>query len=256
MEKRVIPNGKGGFINHIEFGNVEKIQFVDYLRELFIQTSMIREEGILLMNNPPVPMSFFQDMLRRKAETEWPTRYAEIKKVKIPDKLIELLNVESKMEQERALKQLDISNYELQAFYLYASEEKRLTFSRYTEQHIPSGFENAKFPQVYHLQEDGNIFKVGDTNLSDKQLRQIIEQRHVVIADILDNGTNWHCFYKTYRSLAGRENYKNGQPHLHYISNYWTIPRETIIREFKNRKQAFTSSIHIDYHTHRNPRQL
>lgn len=55
------------------------------------------------------------------------------------------------------------------------------------------------------------------------------------------------------KSIIGKESYKNGQPHLHYISDKWNIKRKNIIEQLNSREYKLPSLPHIDFHTHRNP---
>jgi len=89
--------------------------------------------------------------------------------------------------------------------------------------------------------EDKTITIIGNTNFSDGKLNQVIEQRKVIVANFFDKGENWHCFFLTYRNLAGKETWNNGQPHYHYISDKWNISREDVISTIKDGKYPATS---------------
>ncbi|RYD53439.1 MAG: hypothetical protein EOP52_04715 [Sphingobacteriales bacterium] len=69
------------------------------------------------------------------------------------------------------------------------------------------------------------INKVGDTDLTDGQLRQAIDHRKVIVAKFFDNGDQWHCLFFTYESLGGKESWNDGQPHYHYIYDKFGLSR-------------------------------
>lgn len=81
--------------------------------------------------------------------------------------------------------------------------------------------------------------------MSDGQLKHAIKFRKVIVAKVLDKGDEWHCFYLTFKSIAGEESWKNGQPHYHYLSDKWGISREELVRQIKSDKYPSTS-VHID----------
>ena len=82
-----------------------------------------------------------------------------------------------------------------------------------------------------------------------------VEHRKVIVSKFLDKGDIWHCFFLTFKSLDGKENYHDGQPHLHYISSAWNIPRQEVKEQLTSKKYSLPSLPHIDFHTHRNPRE-
>jgi len=87
--------------------------------------------------------------------------------------------------------------------------------------------------------------KVGDTNLTDGQLKELLIKRKKTIAKFLDKGDSWHCSFITYASLQGKDGWNQGQPHFHYISDKFNIPRETVINRLKSRKYNLGSLPHI-----------
>ena len=89
-------------------------------------------------------------------------------------------------------------------------------------------------PVLAELKGQGDIRIIGKTDLTNGQLKQTIEQRHVVVSKFLDKDDKWHCFFQTYRGLGEQENYSNGQPHLHDISSAWGLPREFVLKQLKS----------------------
>ena len=85
--------------------------------------------------------------------------------------------------------------------------------------------------------------KSGNNSLSIQG--QVIEQRKVIVAKFFDRGSEWHCLFLTFNSLAGKENWKGGQPHLHYISDKYGLTREEAVNRFKSNNYPSTS-VHID----------
>src|SRR5690606_38963738 len=124
----------------------------------------------------------------------------------------------------------------------------------YKSEHNPSGLNEADLPPFAYIEEERDKLKsVGDTSLSDGQLKQIIKHKHVVAAKFLDNDDSWHCFFFTYKALRGEEG--SQPPHLHYISSAWNIERSEVIAQLREKNYHLPALPHINYHTHRNPRE-
>jgi hypothetical protein len=68
---------------------------------------------------------------------------------------------------------------------------------------------------LFYLQEDNSLDIVGQTDVSEQEMRALINQRSVVVAKFLDKGRYWHCFLHTYRGILGKE--IDNSPHIHYI---------------------------------------
>jgi hypothetical protein len=67
----------------------------------------------------------------------------------------------------------------------------------------------------------------------------------VKVAKIIENDEEWHCFFLTYNSIAGKENWENGQPHFHYVSNLFGIKKEDLIEQIKSKEYKLGNLPHI-----------
>lgn len=160
-----------------------------------------------------------------------------------------------KKDQVRLLKNISFTSDELIAFILKAHELHGYKYSLYNASHNHKGLDAAELPEFIEIDDDGTVNTVGETKMTKGQQKQVIEHRKVTVSKFLDLDDRWHCFFLTYKSLAGKENYKDGQPHLHYISNCWNIPRESVKDQLTGKKYSLPSLPHVDFHTHRNPRE-
>ena len=84
---------------------------------------------------------------------------------------------------------------------------------------------------------------IGDTDLTEGQVKRMINERKVIIAHFLDRGDEWHCFFITYNSIGGKENHKDGQPHFHYISSAFGIKRDDFIKSMESGNYKSTSGL-------------
>lgn len=154
--------------------------------------------------------------------------------VSVPDNLLALLGDKSKKEQIRLLKNLTIDFQQLNAFIWKACTDYGFTHSQYKSVRHQKGLDLAKMPRFIYKRANGTINKAGATSLSEGQLRVAIDTRKVIIAKFLDKGAEWLCFYYTYKSIAGQENYGDEQAHIHFISNKWGVPRADIVAGIKS----------------------
>ncbi len=168
----------------------------------------------------------------------------KFREVRIPIELTHLLNTKKKKEQTKLLNGLRINPDILMAFLLMAGD-KDYTLSQYVSEHQTKAVNSTKMPLAYMQKKDGTIEKLGNTELTNGQLKQALEQRSVKVAKILEKGDEWHCFFLTYNSIGGKENWQNGQPHFHYISNLFGIEKKNVIKQIKSKNYKLGNLPHI-----------
>lgn len=134
--------------------------------------------------------------------------------------------------------------FELIAFIFHAHEEKGFLFSNYRAEHHHKGLDESELPEFIHVKSE-KVAKIGETNLKEGQLKQVVNHRKIIISKFIDNANEWHCFFVTYQSLKGEENWNNGQPHFHYISNKFGLSREEVLKELKSRHYKLNNLPHV-----------
>lgn len=114
-------------------------------------------------------------------------------------------------------------------------------FSHYTWRGEPKSSKDEKLPSFMHLKDDGSVEYIGDTTLTEGQMRTIIEQADVLIVRIFDNGIHWHCFLQTFKGLKGNEpGVQGSKPHIHYISDSFGIAKGDLLQMVKMGKYPST----------------
>lgn len=84
----------------------------------------------------------------------------------------------------------------------------------------PDKFNEKQKPVCYHSNPDNIISKIGNTEMTEGEMRALLEQRRVVQARIYHKNGLWHCFYFTFKGLSGLERGDYGsKPHWHYWSD-------------------------------------
>ncbi len=139
----------------------------------------------------------------------------------------------SKKEQIRLLKGAQLTETQLFSLFNFA-EECGYRFSHYKWQGDPKSVKEEKLPSFMHMKDDGSIEYIGETTLTEGQMRTIINQADVLIVSIFDNGSHWHCFLQTYKGLKGMESGVQGsRPHLHYLSDSFGISKADLVKMIK-----------------------
>ena len=115
----------------------------------------------------------------------------------------------------------------------------------YHEEKYPDKFNEKQKPMCYHLKGDGTMETVGNTEMTDGELKALLEQRKVVQARIYHKDGHWHCFYFTFKGPAGLESGVMGsKPHYQYLSDKSGISWEDLISRIKSCDMP-TSKVHI-----------
>ncbi|NNV53961.1 hypothetical protein [Limnovirga soli] len=246
IRKHTIPleSGQGSYtiFNSPDFEFVDPTQ---HFAESFIVTNVSMMRDLILLKKPPIPLEFIENFIHKEALKDWFKKLKDINDTKIPDNLIALLTANTKKDQIKLLKNLSITPDQLIGFIFKAWTDYGFRFSQYTSEYYQNGLDKSKMPKLVEIKGD-TVFKIGDTSLTDGQLKQAVDHRKVIVAKFFDNKTSWHCFFLTFDSLKGKETWKNGQPHYHYISDKFGIDRQKVVEQLKGRKYNLGNLPHID----------
>lgn len=160
--------------------------------------------------------------------------YNDLSKESVDSKFKNIFQKElNKKEQIRLLKGGQLTEPQLSSLFNFA-EECGYRFSHYKWQGDPKSVKEEKLPSFMHLKDDGSVEYIGDTTLTEGQMRTIINQADVLIVRIFDNGLHWHCFLQTYKGLKGMESGVQGsRPHLHYLSDSFGISKDDLVKMIK-----------------------
>ncbi len=217
---------------------------ITYYKAIYLYTNFTMLKDVMIKKAPFMPLQVLEKVVKKQVNIEWRDKLRQINNIEVPENLLQLLNCEKKKEQLKLLKNVSITPDQLIAFIIKAHSIYEFTFSQYRREHLSNNVESEKMPALTEIHEN-IIRKVGNTPMSDGQLKQAIEQRAVIISKFLDRGNTWHCFFVTYNSLGGKENWQGGQPHYHYISDKFGLTREQVVAELKKREYKLNNCPHI-----------
>ncbi len=243
-EKIFDENGRG-FIRLFSTDKVEKVNPIDYYKSYVLEKRSITFRDMLSAKNPFLTAQLDDKFFIKKAEETLVGFFEKFEKIEVHKNFLQLLNTTRKKDQVSLLKGLTLNPDILMSLIFKSYSDFGYLYSKYLFENLPNGLEGKKLPKLFHLKKDGTIEKVGETDLTDGELKSIIEQRKVIVSHFFEREDIWHCFFLTYNSIGGKENHKNGQAHFHYISNGFAISKENFIESMRTGKYRSTS-IHMD----------
>ena len=161
-------------------------------------------------------------------------------------KIHELLanNSLTKKEQEKLLHGLTLSATDL-VWLNKESQEMGYLLDVYHEEKYHDKFNEKQHPAYFRKKDNGEVETVGKTDMTDGEMRAMLEQRKVVQARIYHKEPIWHCFYFTFKGLYGLECGTLGsQPHYHYLCDKSGISLDELTDRI-NKCDMPTSKVHI-----------
>ena len=115
----------------------------------------------------------------------------------------------------------------------------------YHEEKYPEKFNEKKPPVLFHQKKDGTIEKIGTSDMTEGEMRALLEQRKVIQARIYHKDNIWHCFYFTFKGLSGLESGLMGsKPHYHYLSDKSGLAWDDLLKRIRECNMP-TSKVHI-----------
>lgn len=244
---KIADEDGNGFYRIFWDDKVEKVNPVEYYKNYELNKRAISFRDILEMKDPflagKLTTDFYVKLAKEEIEKEkfWETK----EEIEVPENFLKLLETTRKKDQVSLLKGLSINPDQLISLIFKSFNDHHYLYSRYRFENLPKDLDDKKRPKVADISKEGVIKTVGETELTEAQVKKMINERKVIIAHFFDRGDDWHCLFITYNSIDGRENHKNGQPHFHYISSAFGITRDDFIKSMESGNYKSTP-IHID----------
>lgn len=244
---KIADENDNGFYRIFWDDKVEKVNPVEYYTNFELNKRAIDYRDILQMKAPflaqKIPDDFYLRFAKKEIAKEkfWETK----EQTDIPENFLTLLETTKKKDQISLLKGLSINPNQLIALIFKSYKEHGYLYSRYRFENLPKDLTDKRKPKIADISKEDAVKIIGDTELTEGQVKKMINERKVIIAHFLDRGDDWHCFFITYNSIEGKENHKNGQPHFHYISRAFGITRDDFIKSMENGNYKSTS-VHVD----------
>lgn len=215
---------------------MEDVENVSYRETMvkFHASSIAPAIKVMLEKDKNFNLPYNDEIINQVALMLAKQSYNELSKESVDGKLKNIFQKElNKKEQIRLLKGVQLTKPQLSSLFNFA-EECGYRFSHYKWQGDPKSVKEEKLPSFMHMKDDGSIEYIGETTLTEGQMRTIINQADVLIVRIFDNGSHWHCFLQTYKGLKGMESGVQGsRPHLHYLSDSFGISKADLVKMIK-----------------------
>lgn len=227
-----------------EMGEVENVDARSFIKSYHVRTILPVYIRIIEHLRGFCPQTWYGPIVD-EANAMAEERMRVLDSIEIPHQVKKLLESNLfKKEQIKILKGMSMSIEQLGGIFVQAGL-LRYQFCNYRFKGIPKEYREKDLPSFIYLKDDGNIDTYGSTSLSEGQLKDLVIRSKFIVARILDNGKNWHCFYQTKSSVQGKENGRLGsQPHIHYISDSFGVSRDDFIKALKG-GHVPSSEVHI-----------
>lgn len=127
----------------------------------------------------------------------------------------------------------------------YEAQKLGYLLNVYHEEKVPEIFNEKGKPLCYYQNDDGHIVTMGCTDMTEGEMKALLQQRKVVQARIYHRDDIWLCFYYTYKGLAGEESGEYGsQSHYHFLTSKSNMKLEDLIKHVKDCDMP-SSGVHI-----------
>lgn len=243
--KKIFEENGQGFTRVFLSDKVENVNPVEYYKKYELEKRAIVLRDLINAKAPGLTSRLDKSFFLKKAEETLEGFFENFENTVIHENFHKLLETTRKKDQINLLKGLTINPDQLMSLIFKSHLDFGYSYSKYRFENLPNGYEGKKLPELIQLKEDGSIKKIGNSDLTDGELKNIIEHRKVIIAHFFEKQETWHCFFTTNNSIGGKENWKNGQAHFHYISSAFGISKAEFIESMRTGKYKSTS-IHID----------
>ncbi|MGH1339691.1 MAG: hypothetical protein ACRBFS_26470 [Aureispira sp.] len=244
-EQKIYDEDGDGYYKIWTGTDVEFKNPIEYHSNNFISIIMSIEKDLVHANFPDLILPSDQDIFLKRATEQWEEREQKILDTEVPEAFLKLLECTKKRDQIKLLRGQSISSDQLMAYIFKAWSSHGYSFSQYKSEHNHEGLDESKLPQLINI-KDEKVITIGETKLTDGELKNVVNHRKVTIAKFLDRNEEWHCFFGTYRSLNGKEAWQDEQPHYHYLSDKWGRTREETVERLKSKNYPSTN-VHIPF---------
>lgn len=238
-------DGESSHIFGLKFEDVERVDPMEYIIHTCTAIAVDMQMRILQVVEPELLP--FADKVVKKNTLELVSDHLNglFNLQDKPTVFIDLLSSElKKKEQIAMLKPATLTKIQLE-YLMYEAGKLGYTFSQYRIEELPKNVEHTEMPDITGIDNDGQVFSMGETSMSEGQLKATIDQRKFELVKVFDKGDIWHCFYFTRKGMLGEESGAQGsKPHIHYLSSAFGITRDQLMQAIKDGRMP-SSPVHI-----------
>jgi len=242
--RRIPDPSTGGFITMFDMDDVVDVNPAYYYAMMEKYRELEMYKSLLMLRNLPLTAKY-EKIIIEKARMDWQQRYQQAIHHLLPDPLKGLFDAKKKA-QQILLKGFEMSTNDFFAFIIQSWNTYGYRYSMYKFSHRPKELLTAKYPRFIFKQKDQSILTGGKTTLTPNQLTLALTERREMIVNFFSRDDQWHCFFRTYKSIYGTEKAHEGAPHMHYLSDAWGYKKEDVLQQLSERHHHLKSA-HIWY---------
>ncbi|GAB3221271.1 hypothetical protein J0A67_06875 [Algoriphagus aestuariicola] len=242
---KIYSEDKKSFYRLFYDEDIECVNPIKYFKDRSITSSYYLIKDQIEHKLQGIPEEVRNKIIAKKANEIWKERFESISNESLDKEFLVLLSAESKKDQLKLLKGKTLATHALAKLLFLANLEFGFSFSRYTSEKLPGNIEKSQLPLLFELSDnEESVSIIGETTLKEGELKNVIIHRKNIVANFLDKGKEWHCFYLTFKALSGKESWNDGEPHYHYLSDKFGLSRKDVIQGIKDGKVPSTP-VHI-----------
>lgn len=178
---------------------IEYVNPIEYFKERSITSSYYLIKDQFEYKFQDFPEEIRNKVFAKKAFELWSERFKGISNESLDKEFLDLLGADSKKNQIKLLRGKTLTPNSLAKLLFLANLEFGFTFSRYTSGKLPANIEKSQLPLLFELSEnEESVSIIGETTLKEGELKNVINHRKNIVANFLDKGNEWHCFYLTF----------------------------------------------------------
>src|SRR5882724_4382774 len=179
----IFDESGGGFTRAFSIDKVEKVNPIEYFKNFELEKRATLLYDLLYSKDPFLTSFLNQEFFLKKAKETLEGFFEKFDQINVHKNLEQLLVTDRKKDQLNLLKGLSIDPDELMSLIFKAYRDYGYLYSRYVFENLPNGLEGKKLPKLFRLREDGTVEKVGETDLSDGELKNVILHRKVIVSN-------------------------------------------------------------------------
>ena len=152
------------FTRIFAYDKVERVNPIDFYREHEIKERIIILKDTILAKEPILSFIISDEHIAKYVKGTIGEFFNEFEKTELKENFIQLLQTDRKKDQVRLLKGVSINHEELMALIFKSFRNFGFLYSKYLFENLPKRIEEKKMPKMFHLEKDGSISKVGETD--------------------------------------------------------------------------------------------
>ena len=175
-----------GFYGVFSQENVERVNPYEYFKNYENEKQAILLRDYISITYPALALFLSWESYLKQTEETVEGYFEKFEQIEIHPNLTRLLITTRKKDQLSLLKGIYLTTYVLNALILKSFKDYGYLFSKYSFKNYPKALKDLQRPRLLELNNNNTVFKkIGATNLTEGQLKNLILLRRVIVYNFL-----------------------------------------------------------------------